>query len=285
MPKETEKQNTINTENIFDEFVESQENSWEIDASIKNTRGIYDYLQGVNYVLMFLNICLFFIIVIFSFYNYFQAKEEKTNIAFLKPVCWFLLGDVYSSGQDCNSVSSVLPEYQEQIRELQDDIGGSLTDLMVDIYSMNNFSYSKKVSFLLDATHGRMKPLTILKDFDTIKTEFTSSFERSNVSCKNLTISEWNILSISCDVFSSDWDTSIIDIRNGVRSTLPGWWTSISRASSFINFIENHDSKSFSIVEKPWELNSSQTSDGWPYTQVTSIDLILEYNNTEYLPF
>lgn len=274
----------INSENIFDEFIDSQDSVNNSDIT-KNKRWVYDYLKTLNFVFIFVNLLLFLFIITLLMYNHFQSKEEKDNIAFLQPICNFLLGEVYTSWSDCYSVTSYLSEYQSKYQNLEKDTWASTVKLMSELYAINNFNYSKKVSFLLDKTNSRLKPLDILQSFDSIKREFTSSFERSNVSCSNIDISYLNEVSMSCDVFSSDWDTSIIDLNSWVRSVLPWGGTSISRANSFINFIENHGSGLFVIKDKPDSFTSSPTSDQWPYTRVTTIDMTLQYINPEYLSF
>lgn len=283
MPKQTDT-NDITTENIFDEFVESQDTLKEVQHG-KEKKHIYDYIKAGNYIFMSLNIILFFIIIVLYFYSYSQEKTDKTEIGFLKPVCSFMLGNVYKSGDPCYSVTSVLNEYTSKLSASEEKIAKKMISIMSELYGIINFNYSNKVIFLVDKSNSRLKPLTILQDFDKIKKEFTSSFERSNVDCSNIIISEDNIMSLDCDIFSSDWDTSIIDINDGVRSILPGWGTSISRASSFINFIENHNTKRFSVIVKPEQLVSTATLDEGPYTQVTSISLELQYINPEYLSF
>lgn len=287
MPKEVQKQgeSSINTENIFDEFVESRENIKDIQSADKWRKDLYDYIKTGNYVFMMMNIFLFFLIIIFSFYNYFQAKDDNSSISFLQPVCSFFLWEVNSSVSECQSVTSVLAQYNEKKSNLEEKTWNVLVGLMSEVYGLNNFNYSKKVTFLLDQTNSRLKPLRIISDFDEIKKEFTSSFERSNVTCADIQILNNSDLRVNCSVFSSDWDTSIIDLRDGVRSILSGGGTSISRASSFVNFIENHSSWLFTVVENPSVLISSPTIEEGPYTQMTTVDLVLRYTNPEYLSF
>jgi len=275
----------INTENIFDEFVESQDTAASLENEEKEKKQLYDYLKIGNYICMSLNILLFFAISIFAFYNFYQAKEEKENISVLQPVCKFLLWSTYNTWNECYSVTSMLQDYNDRISSLEEKTGDIMLNLMTEMYAINNFNYSKKITFLLDKTSSRLRPLNILNDFDTIKKEFTSSFERSNVTCSNINITDSQEMTITCEVFSSDWDTSIIDLKDGVRSLLPWGWTSISRASSFINFIDNHSSWLFSVIEKPEEFSSSTTLNEGPYTKVTVINLRLQYINPQYLSF
>lgn len=286
MPKEVtpQEENNLNTGNIFDEFVQSHDEVKQIDEKNDSKKGLYDYIKIWNMCFMFLNTILFIALVFLTVYNHFQKKEEREDISFLKPVCSFIAGNTYTSGQECYSVTSNLKHYQGLVSDLESKIGERLVYLMWEVYALNNFTYSRKVNFILNTSQSRLRPLNILKDFDNIKKEFTSSFERSNVTCDNVTIQE-NTMSMSCDVYSSDWDTSIINMKEGVRSILPGWGTSISRAGSFINFIENHNSGLFLVTDKPNTFTSTKTVEDWPYTQVTKINLSLQYVNPEYLSF
>lgn len=276
--------NTPQTENIFDEFVDSQKVSNEEILSPRD-KNLYDYMRIGNMGLTVINVILFLVLIGGVFYNYFQSKEEKIDIWFLRPVCWFMLWSVYNTWQECYSISSFLPDFQWIYDVTEQETSEKLISLMWEVYDIDNFYFSKKVNFLLETTRSQLRPLVILSDFDTIKREFTSSFERSNVICSNIEISQQNTVSMNCDVFSSDWDTAIIDVKNWVRWTLPWWGTSISRASSFLNYIDQHSSGLFRVKQEPSTFSSTFTNEDWPYTQKTSISFTLEYISPQYLSF
>jgi len=283
MWEEKNKKNINNDvwKNIFDEFIQDKTQ----DSSEKNKKKsyqVYDYLRVVSKILVFINVFLFITIVLWLYYNSTQANEERKELAFLEPICNVLVWDVYSSWNPCYSVSYLLSDYQKKFNTLEESTIKRIFPLISDIYSITNFNFSDKVVFLNKNSNDRLKPLIILEDFDSIKREFTS--ERSNVSCQNISLSE-NIMSLSCDIYSSDWDTNIIDLQGGIRSTLEWWWTSISRASSFINFIESHNSARFRIIQKPQVFSSNDFTDDGPYTQFTTVDLTLQYVNPDFLSF
>jgi len=283
MWKEADTKNapTNSWKNIFDEFIQDKSESTS-EKSEKKSYHIYDYLRLLSKGLVFINIILFILIVFGLYYNMTQNNSERKEFTFLEPICSVLLWDIYKPWDPCYSVSSTLDDYESKFNTLEKNTIERIFPLLSNVYSISNFNFSDKVVFLNRHAKERLKPLVILQDFDAIKTDFTS--ERSNIECKNITISE-NIMSLSCDVYSSDWDTSIINLQWGVRSVLDWWGTSISRASSFINFLENHDSSRFRIIEKPQVFSSSEFSDDGPYTQFTTIDLTLQYVNPEFLSF
>ena len=97
----------------------------------------------------------------------------------------------------------------------------------------NNFTNSKPVTFLLNKTDSRLKPLDILSDFDAIKNKF-EPIDKSKIQCFDMVIKDDMTLSARCEAYSSDWDSDISTVNNQKNSG-----TSISVASSFIDFMEN----------------------------------------------
>ena len=92
-------------------------------------------------------------------------------------------------------------------------------------------------------------------------------------------------MEVTCDAFSSHWDSKIVNLDNGNIGFVDGGGTSISRASSFIYFLDNYGDSPFKVIEKPEKL-SSKAVQGWgPYTQVTTFQLQLQYTKTEDLSF
>jgi hypothetical protein len=82
---------------------------------------------------------------------------------------------------------------------------------------------------------------------------------------------------MSCDSFSSDWNTDILRVENTLLQTVRWGGTSISKASSFLNFLEKYSLTPFTIIEKP-EFYSSETFQSWPYTRKTSFEFSLRYS-------
>lgn len=274
----------FNSENIFNDFTESEEIKQEVKKFEENeARNIFFYLKKTNTVLFWLNIVVFVGIAIMCLYIYVQSQTEKKSYDFLSPICTIFLWNANVAQGSCYWVTPVLSEYKSKLETTKKDQSWDILNLMESVYSIENFNLSKKVSFLLDKSNSRLKPLEIIKAFDDLKTTF-APVDKSEISCSNIEIQSPNILSISCDAYSSDWDSKIVDLDNGNLTFTNGWGTSVSRASSFINFINNYEDSPFKVIEKPESLTSIQVQSG-PYTQKTTIDLRLQYDGSKDLSF
>jgi len=82
-------------------------------------------------------------------------------------------------------------------------------------------------------------------------------------------------LSARCEAYSSDWDSDITGVDNSKFSG-----TSISVASSFIDFLENSE---FTVVSKQKIFDFETVSGNGIYTKKTSFDLELRYTDTNNL--
>lgn len=278
-------ENTIDTPNIFDEFSQNQKIVQEVkQIEQKQERDMFFYLKKINTVLLSFNVLLFLAIFLASLYIYFQTQTEKKEYTLLSPICHFLLWDMNITGNVCYGVLPILEEYKVQLAREQTAQNEQIIPLLGEVYSIRNFNFSKKVDFLLGKNEQRLRPLEILTEFDALKLKFASE-DKQDVKCYNITISEDGAMRLSCDVLSSDWDSQIVNLNEGVISFLPSGWTSISRASGFIHFLENAPWSPFSVLEKPKTLTSTIETTQVPYTRKTSIDLTLEYNKLENLSF
>jgi len=88
------------------------------------------------------------------------------------------------------------------------------------VYALENFNLSKKVVFLLDTSKNKLRASEIITSFDEIKNQY-SPVDKEEISCYDLSISDQKVLTITCDVFSSDWDTKIVSLKDGIKSTIP----------------------------------------------------------------
>jgi hypothetical protein len=70
-------------------------------------------------------------------------------------------------------VSSLSNDYKSRTEKLKNDIVSSLSLLSEDIYAIDNFIYSKEITFLMDAKVNKLNILNILNDFDKLKNDFT----------------------------------------------------------------------------------------------------------------
>lgn len=277
MPWDTsQNQNTdINSENIFDEFTDSQEIKAELDENDKkNEKDIYYYLGKISSTLLWLNIILFLLIILGFAYVYIQNSETKREYTFLSPICSIFLwnGNIYPG--TCYGISPALNEYNQLLEQISLQQSERILPLLGDTYSLENFNLSKKVSFILDKSNSRLKPLEILNEFDKMKNIFSPT-DKSEISCYDINILD-HVISMTCDSFSSDWNTDIVSVESTTLKTLAWGGTSISKASSFIDFLERYPNSPFEIVNKPEKYNS-ESFQSWPYTQKTTFRFDLLY--------
>lgn len=282
--KNTEENNiSTDSDNIFDEFTNSDDIKEEISKKEKQQqRDMYYYIKKSGSFFFTINIILFIVLIVGAFYIYIQEGEWKKEYRFLSSVCNIFLWSTNITPGTCYGVSPILWEYENLLSNNIDSQARKIFPILWDIYSIENFNLSRKVSFLLEKSDTRLKPLEILVAFDNIKNIFSPT-DKEEISCYDMFISD-NMLNITCDAYSSDWNTDIVTLNQGAIETLPWGGTSISRASSFIYFIENYHNSSFVILEKPQTL-SYLPIQLWPYTQKTTFTLKMEYTSKKDLIF
>jgi len=283
MPLETsgKPNNDINSENIFDEFTGSQDIQEELDKNDKKwEKDIYYYLGKFSGFLLTANILLFLTIIAWFWYVYVQSNDSKTEYSFLAPVCNLFLWSTEIYPSTCYGVTSALNEYNTLLDTLSEQQSKRILPLLWDTYSLENFNLSKKVAFLLEKSNDRLRPLEILGEFDTMKNIFSPT-DKSEISCYDISIAEDSI-SMTCDSFSSDWNTDIVSVENTTLKTLEWWGTSISKASSFIDFFERYPNSPFEVTKKP-EKYGSESFQSWPYTQKTTFRFELLYTGSNTL--
>ncbi|NDK10069.1 hypothetical protein GW846_04765 [Candidatus Gracilibacteria bacterium] len=279
-----EKQNQIESENIFDEFSQSENLIEEVkhtDESFK--KDSFYYLSIITKSLILLNIFVFFMFVLGFSYIFVQENTSNKEYSYLNQVCGLIVGEVHKDINSCRSVSSLLISYKNDVETLKIDQSKTILPLLGDAYAIENFNFSKKVLFLLEKTEKRTQPLDILAAFDAIKLQYEPT-DKAEISCTNIQISAGDIMSLSCEAYSSDWDTKIVSLNSGNISQSKRGGTSISRAASFMNYIENASDSPFSIIEKTEILNSQEVNEP-PYTQKTSFQIQLQYNKKESVLF
>jgi hypothetical protein len=274
---------SIDSENIFDEFTNSEDIRNDIAKVEERTRkDMYYYMKKIVGFFYTINVIIFMILIFGSLYIFIQEKETKTEYKFLSSICNIFLGTNELTSGTCYWVTPILREYKWLLSKKIVNQSNELFPILGDIYSIENFNLSKKVSFLLEKEASRLKPLEILVAFDELKNTFSPT-DKEEISCYNLYVTD-NMLNMTCDAFSSDWNTDIVTLNKGNIEILPWWGTSISRASSFIYFIENYRESVFTIILKPESLTSTTIQSG-PYTQKTTFNLEMRYALEENLPF
>lgn len=270
-------------ENIFDELSwEPQEQNEELKENTeKEKRWLYDYLKIYSSIALWLNIILFICIILFFVYNYLQKSEEKLTYNFPSFVCQALLWEASNKVSGCSGVEYTLSSLKQDIKSEKQKQVEKIVPLIGDLYSFENFRFSKKMAFLIEKSTNRLQPSAILSSFDELKWKY-ASVDKSEIECSNIVIEQENILKINCDIYASDWDTEIFYFEDGVKKTNTWWWGSMSKAISFIDYIENDELSPFKVKSKT-EQFTSESIQKPPYTQKTSIELELEYFNTDLL--
>jgi len=264
----------INSENIFDEFTDTKEIKAELEKTDKNIeKDIYYYLKKLGTLLLSCNIIVLLLLILCFVYIYIQNGTDKKEYSFLSPVCQYFLwtNEIYSS--TCYWVTPILEEYNTKLENISSELSQKVLPLLWEKYSLENYNLSRKVAFILEKWDNRSMPLEMLGEFDALKDIFSAT-DKSEISCYDINIM-WDIMSMTCDSFSSDWNTDIIGVEDTLLTTRSWWGTSISKASSFINFLEHYSWSPFSIVEKPALFTSESTT--WPYTRKTSFQFSLRY--------
>ncbi len=274
LSEENSPKNDIHAENIFDDF---QQDQWEEDIqNPSKEEKLYDYLSYSSRFFTSLNIILLLTLLFAYTYIFIQTQEEKKTYNFLSPFCQVFLWDVYEkyAGWSCHNLYGSRQEVLNNIEIQKNTQGSNITPILSELYGLENFHSSKKVLFLLERSAERMRPLTILQEFDTLKNTY-SPVDKSELQCYDIEFFDSTKMRISCDAYSSDWDTAIAGLKNGVLLyNFEG--SSITRASAFMDYIENADDSPFILLSKTENLSYSQSQKS-PYTQKTSFQLELEY--------
>lgn len=263
--------------NIFDEFSSDLKDIQEIED--KRKRDVYYYLSLVWGFLKVFNFLLIVFISLSIFYIFIQKSEKNLDISFLSPICSVFIWDAQPTTSECTGVTYLTNEEKGRLTDLKKDQFKKISNVIPDIYAIENFIYSKEVSFLLGKTKDRVKPLQMMVAFDKVKTSF-EPIEKTKIKCMDTYIDQNGYFNITCEGYSSDWDKNIIWFNGEkVSSSVEG--TSISVANSFINYIEK-SSKYFQIVDKQKVFSSEKVAE-WIYTRKTTFTLKLKYNNNNNL--
>lgn len=270
----------FNWENIFEDF-SSDELLWKDIEEIKKeeTKDFYYYLSFISGILKVFNFILFVTLLIFISYNYIQKKEELKSYDILSPVCNLILWDSYVDSGECYWLFAKIEEELVNVNEIEKKQFTKVINIISDVYTIDNFMNSESMIFLINKSENKFDPINILSEFDKLKNEF-EPLDKSKIECWRIAINNQNEFDIKCTIYSSDWDNDIKDF-DSIWSKLMGW-TSISIASSFIEFIEKN-SNTFEILEKQKNFSSNKVSWKWIYTKSTEVNLKLKYNSINNL--
>lgn len=278
---ENKKDNEFASENIFDDFSTDKWLWKEIkDIEKEQSRDIYYYISILSSMFRFVNIILFLIIFTYFFYAYIQEKEELKEYSFLNPICSIILWESADAIDECYPVNAYLTKKEIDLKNIKKTYSQQVINVIGNAYTMENFINSKSILFLTNKSKDKFDPIKIISEFDTLKNKF-EPFDKSRVVCNNLNVTNENKLQTTCIFYSSDWDIQITDKTSGNNESRP--WTSISLALSFIDFIENSNYSTFSVLNKPKTFSTSDFSWLWRYTKSTTVNFDLKYNDIDNL--
>lgn len=268
--------NTINTDdnqdfsvwNIFEDFEDdSQLNEDIAKEELEVKKDISYYLGIVTSILKYINIFLLISIILLYFYVNIQKSDKASEV--FNPICPILLWsdvsytDLHWVGtwniDTCTSVTLFKNTFENAIKTKSEEIYSKLLKIATDYYTMKDFVNSKEVVFLLDASENKKNPLDMLVKFDKIKNNFLLK-DKLRIQCSEIVVSD-SEFKAECFAYSSAWDKKTIPWYNWWKNQNDlVWWTSISLASSFLNYLEKQNDiillqkqKVFKIQKVAWE--------------------------------
>ena len=279
-----EKDLEFNDSNIFEDF--KSDSDKDLKNSVNNykkreDKNIYDHILTIWNIFKYMNLFFFLILTNLFLYIFIQNNENFSNSPVLDYICFVIAWDNAPTKEHCSSISSLLKDYNFKLKYLKLEQFNSIVGITQPIYTVTNFISSRDLIFLLDKSSSRLRPIEILEEFDDLKNDF-EFVDKSKIICSNLEIRSSNILTATCDAFSSNWESGLVNFDWEISKTSISW-TSISVASSFLNFIEKKSDK-FTLINKQKEFNFEYIAWEKPwYTKKTRFNINLKYNS-ENLP-
>ena len=263
--------------NIFDDFKIDDSLKKEVERREEDSKkDIFFYISKVNVFFSTVNILAILAVITLFWYIFIQKSEQPWMYAFLEPICIVFLwrNDIYDSW--CSSVTYTVSQFNTLIEREENEQIDLIAPLIPDIYSLEDFFSSRRVDFALNSGISRLRPLEIVEHFDELQAQF-SPIDKLEVSCQQISISSEFMVEFTCASYSSDWDTSLYRLEDGIlRQSANTGWTSISKAANFIDFIENAPESRFRIVDRP-NTFSSENAQFWQYTKITNFRFTVEY--------
>ncbi|MCT4617211.1 MAG: hypothetical protein N4A38_03315 [Candidatus Gracilibacteria bacterium] len=259
----------VETDNIFDEIssgfeddFEEEEQELELTPELKRMKIITNVLLGVTVVLIIS-------VVLTHSYVWFQ-KSDATNTLLPPMTCNLFSGEAdVDNSAGCSSVTALQEKYENNLTNEKFQILDKTLRLIPNTYKVEDFMNSKEIVFLLDKTKNKVRPLTILSEFDDVKRGF-SSVGKSDIECKNITIDKEEEITADCTVYSYDWQTDI----NGTSQSLAALFQA-----------EFEKSNKFSLIEKQRNFSSYPVFDKPLVSKKTDLRLHLKYEGGNTINF
>lgn len=269
--------------NIFDEFNTNEDLKKEIEElKEEKHRDFYFYAINVGNFLKVINLLLFLFFTVIYVYIYLQEKEDLSESNILNPICDVFLWEVSSDTSYCSSVTYALKEVKKKKVELKWKQFLNIIGIIPNVYSSVNWYEWEEITFLLNMTKNRLRPMKIIEEFDILKNNFEPD-DLKKIECNDINISDDFILSIDCTVKTRWYENKIVWFDWSKWENLLVSWTSISLAASFINYIKKKSKWKFTLVEFPSDFNSIDSDLIDWYSKETSFSLQLQYNTDNLL--
>lgn len=274
---------TTKSDNIFKEL-SGDLDFWK-DLDNTETKDVKDklyYLKLSSNIFSFVNIIVVFMVLSSFLYTYIQNDPEFYDKSYLNPVCYFLIWDIENDWSNCSWAAALLNNYTTKTNDLKNVHSEKISEIIEDLYTINNFSQSPEIEFLSIAKNLKIKPLDILNEFDKLKNDFSRG-DKESIQCENFVINSSMELTASCTAYSSSWEKVVwnewwIIWYNWNKSSNPIEWTSISVAASFLNYIDLNRQYNFKLLEKPTSFSAENVIWEGPYVKKTSFNIRLKYN-------
>lgn len=276
------KEKKVTTDNILEVFSKDMmnEKKKELSETLQKKDPVL-YLSKASGILKFwFFIFLFFWSILFTYWI-IQNNESPNKISLLKPICFLFLGKEVANDYDgCTSLSSARQYYDWKFDDLKVQQSEKIISILDRVYSIDNFLFTEDIAFLLEKSSSKLPIVSILSEFNELKDAFEPTKKVYALECNDMSITnKWEVV-MSCSSYSSDWSDSNIMWYNWQTTSKKISGTSISVASSFVNFIrkkwENFQVVESSKVYSYWaQLDESKQR----YTKRTDFDLTLKYIN------
>lgn len=277
MPEESKKNQDVWS--IFDDFSIDENLKKEVKKQeSKIPKDIFFYVSKVNILFSSINLIWILLLIVLFWYIFTQRLSSPWMYSFLEPLCTVFVwrSDIYNSW--CSSVTYTLDEYKKVLENEEKSQIERITPLIQEIYAIEDFFSSRRVSFALDTSISRIRPLEIIEAFDSLQSEF-APIDKLEVFCPQISIDADGIIEFTCQSHSSNWDRSLTRLQDGIRMQSDDvGGTSISKAINFIDFIENSPGSRFRIVQRPLSF-SAQSVQFWNYTRRTTFRFTAEYQS------
>lgn len=272
----------LNTSNIFDEFEINDKTNKEIKEISKDINK--DWIYYLNLVWMFfkyINFALILILFLLLSYVFIQKSDSEffNNKVYLNPICSILIWSDIIDNSNCSSLSLKSKEINSKLSNLNIEYIKKIVPILEKSYEIENIKNSRESVFIFDKSINKNDPILILNEFDKIKNDFTS-IDKKIINCNDIKI-DWNIFEANCSAYSTAWFKDIPWLKwEKTLDTIE--WTSITLASSFINYLSNNEN--ITILDKQRKFESVPYFWDWTFIYKTDFKLKFEYNiETIYL--